>query len=209
MNRLLGKSIDDINPEAIYMNEADIRKLYEDGSNFQVTVNIKENKYAKETLSTLEKQGYKALYLNDTSSEVGDSVSIILNGIRKVLLVIFLAVLFLISYFIIKLIFKSRNVYFSTVRMLGGSSFACSGMILIEMLMIFHIAFAAVAGMIIKVKDGTINSFEFLNRNLLYIVHEDILILYIIILIMTVFLALRYSSQMFRKTAMNAYKEEV
>ena len=82
-------------------------------------------------------------------------------------------------------------------------------MILIEMLMIFHIAFAAVAGMIIKVKDGTINSFEFLNRNLLYIEHEDILILYIIILIMTVFLALRYSSQMFRKTAMNAYKEEV
>ena len=63
--------------------------------------------------------------------------------------------------------------------------------------------------MIIKVKDGTINSFEFLNRNLLYIEHEDILILYIIILIMTVFLALRYSSQMFRKTAMNAYKEEV
>lgn len=149
------------------------------------------------------------MYLNDTSSEVGDSVSIILNGIRKVLLVIFLAVLFFISYFIIKLIFKSRNVYFSTVRMLGGSSFACSGMILIEMLMIFHIAFAAVAGMIIKVKDGTINSFEFLNRNLLYIEHEDILILYIIILIMTVFLALRYSSQMFRKTAMNAYKEEV
>ena len=209
VNRLLGKSIDDINPEAIYMNEADIRKLYEDGSNFQVTVNIKENKYAKETLSSLKKQGYKALYLNDTSSEVGDSVSIILNGIRKVLLVIFLAVLFFISYLIIKLIFKSRNVYFSTVRMLGGSSFACSGMILIEMLMIFHIAFAAVAGMIIKVKDGTINSFEFLNRNLLYIEHEDILILYIIILIMTVFLALRYSSQMFRKTAMNAYKEEV
>ena len=209
VNSLLGKSIDDINSEAIYMNGEDIRRLYEDGSNFQVTVNIKENKYAKETISTLEKQGYKVLYLNDTSSEAGNPITIVLSGIRKVLLAIFLAVLFFISYFIIKLIFKSRNVYFSTVRMLGGSSFACSGMIITEMLLVFHIAFAAVAGLIIKVKDGTINSFEFLNRNLLYIEHEDILILYIIILIMTVFLALRYSSQMFRKTAMNAYKEEV
>lgn len=209
VNSLLGKSIDDINSEAIYMNGEDIRRLYEDGSNFQVTVNIKENKYAKETISTLEKQGYKVLYLNDTSSEVGNPITIVLSGIRKVLLAIFLAVLFFISYFIIKLIFKSRNVYFSTVRMLGGSSFACSGMILTEMLLVFHIAFAAVAGLIIKVKDGTINSFEFLNRNFLYIEPRDILILYVIILVMTLFLALRYSSQMFSKTAMNAYKEEV
>ena len=209
VNSLLGKSIDDINSEAIYMNGEDIRRLYEDGSNFQVTVNIKENKYAKETISTLEKQGYKVLYLNDTSSEAGNPITIVLSGIRKVLLAIFLAVLFFISYFIIKLIFKSRNVYFSTVRMLGGSSFACSGMILTEMLLVFHIAFAAVAGLIIKVKDGTINSFEFLNRNFLYIEPRDILILYVIILVMTLFLALRYSSQMFSKTAMNAYKEEV
>ena len=157
----------------------------------------------------MEKQGYKVLYLNDTSSEAGNPITIVLSGIRKVLLAIFLAVLFFISYFIIKLIFKSRNVYFSTVRMLGGSSFACSGMILTEMLVVFHIAFAAVAGLIIKVKDGTINSFEFLNRNFLYIEPRDILILYVIILVMTLFLALRYSSQMFSKTAMNAYKEEV
>ena len=77
------------------------------------------------------------------------------------------------------------------------------------MLLVFHIAFAAVAGLIINVKDGTINSFEFLNRNFLYIEPRDILILYVIILVMTLFLALRYSSQMFSKTAMNAYKEEV
>ena len=80
------------------MNGEDIRRLYEDGSNFQVTVNIKENKYAKETISTLEKQGYKVLYLNDTSSEAGNPITIVLSGIRKVLLAIFLAVLFFISY---------------------------------------------------------------------------------------------------------------
>ena len=209
VKQLLGKSIDDINSQAIYMNEADIRKLYEDSSNFQVSVNIKENKYAQDTISAMEKQGYKVLYLNETSGEVGSAIAIILSGMRKVFLAIFLIVIFFISYFIIKLIFKSRNIYFSTVRMLGGSKFACSGMIITEMLMVFHIAFAAVAGLIFKVKDGTINSFEFLNRNFLYIENTDVVTLYVIVLIMTLFLAIRYSSQLFGKTAMNAYKEEV
>lgn len=208
-NWLLGKSIDDLNREAIYLNEKDIRSLYEDGQNFQVTVNIEENKYAGETLSKIEKLGYKALYLYSASNDEMEAATVILSGMRKVILVILLTVLFFITYFIIKLIFKSRTVYFSTVRMLGGSRRACSGMLLTEILVVFHIAFAVIAGIIIKVKDGTINSINFLERSFLHIENIDIAIIYVIILIMAIFLAIRYSSQMFRKTAMNAYKEEV
>ena len=43
----------------------------------------------------------------------------------------------------------------------------------------------------------------------LFIEKRDFLILYGIVLVLTLLLARRYSKQMFRKTAMNAYKEEV
>ena len=120
-----------------------------------------------------------------------------------------LLVLFFISYFIIKLIFKSQNIYFSTVRMLGGTQGSCSSVLLVELLVIFHIAFAAVAGFVYKVMDGTITRFPFLTQLTLFIEKRDFLILYGIVLVLTLLLARRYSKQMFRKTAMNAYKEEV
>ena len=77
------------------------------------------------------------------------------------------------------------------------------------MLTVFHIAFAAVSVYLFKVKDGTLSSIGWIENLVQYVEGKDYIILYAVILFLTVLLAVRYSSQMFKKTAMNAYREEV
>ena len=105
---------------------------------------------------------------------------------------------------------KSQNVYYSTVRMLGGSQNACSGTLLAELLVVFHIAFAICLALMIKITvAGSKILPAYAVRLIRYIKPSDYLILYIVVLGMTLLLAYRYSSQMFKQTAMNAYREEV
>ena len=49
--------------------------------------------------------------------------------------------LFFISYFIIKIILKSRNVYYSIIRMLGGTKKITTEILLIELLLVANLAY--------------------------------------------------------------------
>ena len=206
-NYLLDKTFNEMT-QGIYMNEKDVRKFYKT-ENHQATVMVKEPHYIHETQAALEAEGFDVLNVREACNNEDQEMRALLNAGRTAVLFGLLLVLFFISYFIIKLIFKSQNIYFSTVRMLGGTQGSCSSVLLVELLVIFHIAFAAVAGFVYKVMDGTITRFPFLTQLTLFIEKRDFLILYGIVLVLTLLLARRYSKQMFRKTAMNAYKEEV
>ena len=105
---------------------------------------------------------------------------------------------------------KSQNVYYSTVRMLGGSKGACSGTLLAELLVVFHIAFVICLAIMIKITiAGSSILPAYAVRLIRYISPTDYVILYLVVLFMTILLAGRYSGQMFKQTAMNAYREEV
>ena len=213
---LLGYSKWEEVPQGIYMNPADIKALYLTEGNHQTTVRIDETLHARETINAIEKAGYDVLYIYEAANQENAALRALVNLFRTGVLVVLLIVLFFISYFIIKLIFKSRNVYFSTVRMLGGSKAGCSGMLYVEMLIVFHLAFLASAGVLIAVKKGLLDHLtgiggrivESLHSLIFYVEYRDFAILYAVILMLTLLLALRYSGQMFKQTAMNAYKEE-
>jgi putative ABC transport system permease protein len=167
------------------------------------------------TLSALEAGGYDALYIHEAASANSGTETAIIHALRVFLLVLEMLVLFFVSYFIMKLIFRSQNVYFSTIRMLGGNRRGCSGILLVDMLCVFHIAFGAAMAFLFMLKQNVILA-EYSNAVvnklrewMYYIMPKDALILYLIVLGLTVLLAVRYSRVMFKKTAMNAYKEEV
>ena len=206
--KLLDLKYDDMT-KGIYMNPEDIRAFYATSEKYQISVMMENTIFRETTIKEIKDAGYKALYVHDASMMNSVELKGVLNAIRTVVLVVLLAVLFFVSYFIIKLIFKSQNVYFSTVRMLGGSRGGCSKLLLVDMLTVFHIAFAAVSVYLFKVKDGTLSSIGWIENLVQYVEGKDYIILYAVILFLTVLLAVRYSSQMFRKTAMNAYREEV
>lgn len=204
---LLGKNYVDL-PQGIYMNVSDYSKQLIT-ENYQASVFIKETFKAEETLKTLEDAGFKTLYLKDYPAYDNALMEAVQKFMNKVGLVVKLAVLFFIVYFIMRLIYKSQNIYFSTVRMLGGSKGACRGLIITDMLVIAHIAYIAVSAFIYKVKDGTINQIGFFNEMAKYIEAKDFAILYCIIVIMAALIALRYAGKLFKSTALTTYKEEV
>ncbi len=194
----------------VHIHPDDLWEMYMPSEKYQISAMLKSDLYNVETRALIEEAGYKTLYLNETADKQSAIEKALMGAMRIIVLVILLAVLFFVVYFITKLIMKSQNVYYSTVRMLGGDEKACSGTLLAELLVIFHIAFVLCLGLLLKVK--------FLGSNILpayfvrlvrYIEPWDYVILYIVVLAMTLLLAYRYSSQMFKKTAMNAYREEV
>ena len=194
----------------VHMNPKDIWSFYSPADMTQVSVALESEFYQAETRATLEEFGYETLYLNQTADRQSEIERILNRLMRIVVLVFLLAVLFFVIYFITKLIMKSQNVYYSTVRMLGGSQNACSGTLLAELLVVFHIAFAICLALMIKITvAGSKILPAYAVRLIRYINPSDYLILYIVVLGMTLLLAYRYSSQMFKQTAMNAYREEV
>ena len=196
--------------ERIRVNPEDLWTLYEAPPVKQVSAMLESSLYQAETRAVLETMGYEALYLNETADKEHPLEKALIGAMRIVVIVFLLAVLFFVVYFITKLIMKSQNVYYSTVRMLGGSKGACSGTLLAELLVVFHIAFVICLAIMIKITmvgSGMLPAYAV--RLIRYISPTDYIILYLVVLFMTILLAARYSAQMFKQTAMNAYREEV
>ena len=194
----------------IRINPSDLWELYNAPEQKQVSVILESPLYQAETRAELEALGYETLYLNETTDREDALSKTLTDAMRLVVLVFLLGVLFFVVYFITKLIMKSQNVYYSTVRMLGGSQKACSGTLLAELLVVFHIAFAICLAIMIKIAiAGSSILPAYAVRLIRYINPADYVMLYLVVLVMTILLAYRYSSQMFKQTAMNAYREEV
>ena len=194
----------------IHIHPDDLWEMYMPSDKYQVTAMLSSDLYNVETRAALEEAGYETLYLNETADKQSAIEKALMGAMRIIVVVLLLGVLFFVVYFITKLIMKSQNVYYSTVRMLGGNEDACSGTLLAELLVVFHIAFLFCLAVLIKVRIfGSVIMPAYFVRLVRYIEPFDYVILYIVVLLMTLLLAYRYSSQMFKKTAMNAYREEV
>ena len=209
-NKSLRVSDVDYEDDRLRLNPKDLWEIYAAADKYQVSAYLGSEFYQAETRAALEEAGYDALYLSESADKQMPIEKALIGAMRIVVLVLLLGVLFFVVYFITKLIMKSQNVYYSTVRMLGGNEKACSGTLLAELLVIFHIAFAICLGIMIKISlAGSQIMPGYFVRLVRYIEPWDYVILYLVVLGMTLLLAYRYSNQMFKKTAMNAYREEV
>ena len=169
---------------------------------------MKNEKLAEATRAEIEKAGYKAFYVHEGLISYYGGMEIIATTMYTIMLAGILIVLFFITYFITKLILKSRNVYFSTVRMLGATKQNCSGLLKTELFVVGNIAFFLCTALAVLLKTNVIQAGT-LNQLMSYLSVKDFAILYIVMCLMYILLAARYARQLFKQTAMNAYKEEV
>ena len=100
----------------IYINSMDYRRLYERGS-YQATIFIDDTKETEGMKDMLERGGYHALVLKDHIYNFLDEE--LVGIIQTPLAVVLCLAVFFIAYFVVRLILKSRGVYFATLRMLG------------------------------------------------------------------------------------------
>lgn len=205
MKSLLGIKDYDMNNGAIYISTVDYNKLF-DKPTYQSSVFVKDAKIAEETAKELESLGFKPLVMKN--SLVNDTIAQVMEIFQTVVTIVLIITLFFISYFIIKIILKSRNIYFATLRMLGANKKICKQLIIIELLIIANIAYIIFGAVIILQAKGYINQ-EFIQTIIEYLKIRDYAILYVILILMSYLISLKYAKKLFKDSSINAYKEEV
>lgn len=188
----------------IYINSMDYRRLYEKGS-FQASVFVDDTKNLEGMKDMLERGGYHVLVLKDHISNFMDGE--LVNIIQLPVAVLICLAVFFIAYFVVRLILKSRGVYFATVRMLGMGKTPAKRIMRIELILVCMIAYA-VFGLFMYLNHAGIVSISGLMDYLTYLTVRDYIILALILLTMAVLISGRFMRTIFRSSAMGAYREE-
>ena len=188
----------------IYINPIDYRRLYEKGS-FQASVFVDDTKNAEGMKDMLERGGYHVLVLKDhISSYMNEEV---VNIVQLPMAVGICLAVFFIAYFVIRLILKSRGVYFATVRMLGMGKKPARRIMRTELIIVSLIAYAVFAVFVYLNYAGIVNIATLMDY-LTYLKPRDYIVLACILLIMAVLIAGRFMRAIFKSSAMGAYREE-
>lgn len=192
---------------AIFINEKDYYNLFDKGY-YQSSVFIKDVKDVRSTIKTLNDLGYITLYIPDVLVNTMSDGAAGLKIARMLVLTILFITLFFISYFIIKLVFKSRNIYYSTLRILGSSYKCTKSLLNIELLTLANLSYFIFVIFLMLVKYSLINN-ELLNELSTFMNLSNYVVIYVVIIIMSLFITMRYSRKLFKDSAMNSYREEV
>ena len=194
------------NNGAIYVNEKEFESLFEKG-NYQSSVFIKNVEELENTLNELDNNGFTTLYVKDCLQSYMGGYEQIIGTINIVILIVVGIILFFISYFIIKIILKSRNVYFSTIRILGATRKNAKSLLKIELFTVLNIAFGFTILLIILINNNTINN-KYIRDLLTFLKLRDYIIAYIILVIISLLISNAYAKKLFKKSAMNTYRDE-
>ena len=189
---------------AIIINPDDYNSLY-DKPSYQSSV--KDASIIDQTMSELENLGLKPKKATDFKVEYENESQIV--KIFKVVVTIFvIIVVFFISYLIISIILKSRNIYYTTLRMLGATSKSTRKILNIELFINSTLSYLMVLTFGYLVKQDIIK-IEFIANLIKYITLNECILMYLILFVVTQLIARKFAKKIFKSSAMNRYNEEV
>ena len=195
------------NMYTIYINSDDFNKLYNKGI-YQSSIYINDYKKDAETISSLNNLGFNTYYMQDLLVNHDAELMGILRIFMTCVFVVSIVVLFFISYFIIKIILKSRNIYYSTIRILGANKKVSKSLLNIELFNDINIAYFLFMILVILCKKQIINNAYILDM-ITYFKIKDYVTIYIILVFMSLLIAIRYSRKLFTSSALETYREEI
>ena len=207
VNSILGIKKDDIGYDAIFISPEDYDKLFNKES-YQASVIADNVKNVDSVSNELDNLGYNTLQIRHTLANLGGDVLKILKIVKLVVIIILVVALFFISYFVIKLILKSRNVYFSTLRILGANYGHIKRILDIELFTNASLAYGVYVLIMMLVKHKVLY-IKYIYNILEYLKLRDYILVYLILVIMSYMISTRFASKIFKKSAMNSYREEV
>ena len=188
----------------LYINPDDYNSLFEKNT-YQISVYVEDELEIDNVVDILNNSGFKTYKLSELG--VDDTASKMIRVFKIIVTVIVVVALFFISYFIIKLILKSRNTYFAIIRMLGGSKRVINSLISIELFIICNLSYFLYV-LCVKLYELDYLKIDFFKNVSKYFTLNDYLIIYILIVLMSFLLSQKYASWLFKDTAMNVYREE-
>ncbi len=204
---ITGYEYDEYHTSKIFLNENDYHKLYDHGIR-QISVYVTDEHKVDAVKDVFEQKGYRVLALKDSIFNVDEELLGILRIMKMIILIILYVVLFFISYFVIRLIENSKNVYYATIRILGASRRVIKNLITIELLTVYHLTYLLFVLIIILNKYKVLN-IKFIQENAIFLELKDYILIYILLLVMSYLISYRFARKLFKSSAMKAYREEV
>ena len=101
---------------------------------------------------------------------------------------------------------RSRNQYYSTLRILGATKKNTDNILRVELILMMIIAYAVDMIFVVLVKKGIIN-IPAVNKLLYFLTPIEYVMLAVLLLLMSLLIANRYSRSIFTRSAMKAFRE--
>lgn len=206
-NKITGYNL--FNENRIFINEEDFNKLFKKPL-YQSSIYVKDIRKIDNTIQELNNIGIKAKKVTDYKV-MFDDFKLELEGLKIAKLtitIILLVTLFSITYFIIKIILKSRNIYYTTLRMLGASYKDLKRILSTELIVNSSFAYISVVIIIQLIKFNVIH-FSYFAKFIFCLNITDYFLIYVIMFLMTKLLAKRFARNIFKNTLINSYNEVV
>jgi len=206
IKNLLSKSYNEYEIE-IFINTDDYNNLYNKG-NYQSSVYVKEIKELSNTIKDLDKLGFNTLSLRDSKKDEAATIMQIFKIFRLVVTIILIIVLFFITYFVIKIIYKSRNSYYTTLRTLGSTKKVCINILRRELIVLATFTYLLFMIFMYLIYKGIIN-YEYFNELIKYIGINDYIIVYLILIVLSILISYRYGRKIFKDSIIKTYGERI
>ena len=190
----------------VFVSDADFNKLFDKGY-FQISAFMENETKSDDTLAFLNEAGYSTLAMKDSLTDMTGGYNFVIQLMTYGRLLLEFIILFFIAYAVIRLIMRSRNQYYSTLRILGATKKNTDSILRVELLIMMVIAYGIVLGFVVLVKKKIIH-LDAVNKLLYYLTPVDYIVLGVLLLLMSLLIAARYSRKIFTKSAMKAFREE-
>ncbi len=191
----------------VFLNTDDYNSLY-DKPSYQAGIYVKDPEKMDETLQELENMGIHAKRASDFAIQTNNIQEIIIRILKVVVTIILLIVLFFISYLIVYIILKSRQIYYTTLRMLGATYKNVRRILAIELFTNASISYAVLMAFLRPTQAGVIPLSVIANL-VEYLSIIEYLGMYLILVAISYLISRRFSRKLFKKTAIATYSEEV
>lgn len=213
--KLLGLPKDEYDSfyNCVFISSNDFRKLYDKGY-YQISVFLINEQESGTTKQALDEKGFKALVVKDSLSDPDGDIGSMIDLMTYARLALEFIILFFVAYSVIRLIMRSRNPYYSTLRMLGASKGNTGNILRIELILMMIIAYGVIVLFAVLVNKGILQQLtgydlKEITKMLYYLTPLDYGILGVLLLLMSLLIANTYSRHIFAKSAMKTFREEV
>ena len=212
-NDLVGIPTDDYDMfyNCVFINSDDFRKLFDKGF-FQISAYMINEQESAETEAALREKGFTTLAMKDSLTDTTGGFNVVISLMTYGRLLLEFLILFFIAYAVIRLIMRSRNSYYSTLRILGATKGNTDNILRIELILMMIIAYGVDIAFVVLVQKGILqdlvhNELKEIVKLLYYLTPVDYGILGGILLLMSLLIANRYSRHIFTRSAMKAFRE--
>ena len=207
IKRILGLDKYNNNRYVIFINTDDYNSLFAKPT-YQSSVYVKDVKKIDETIQELKKLGINPKKVTDFKIDQAESYQRVIKIIKVVVTIVLIVVLFFISYLIVKIILKSRNIYYTTLRMLGASYKDVRKILDIELFTNATLSYIILL-LFIYVANLNIINLQYVAKLSKFLSVKEYVLMYVVLVGISRLISIKFSRKLFKNTAINTYNEEV